>query len=278
MESRESVRVLYVAMTRAKERLYLVGRARAAAKSLAAHLHAAGAWPSGGVVRGLPAVFVEAGSLREPEAAAAPGPSSPADARATAEAWRGRERYRAGAERPRARAATDYLREAPKRPAPPGEAGSAAGAEVGQLCHLVLQGWDYRRGGDAAAACASARSLLERRAPGPRWREAEREALGILKSFLASDAARELAGAEILAREAPFAYADGPTVVRGAIDLVYRLGGRLVVADYKSERVDEPSSREAGAKYAEQGRAYLDAVKRAWGEEAEFRLLFLRRP
>src|SRR5205814_185271 len=106
----------------------------------------------------------------------------------------------AGAERPRARAATAYLRERPKRPAPPEEdapaAGAAAGAETGQLCHLVLQGWDFAAGGDVAAACAAARSLLERRAPGPRWAAAEPEARAVLAGFLASPAAKELARAE----------------------------------------------------------------------------------
>ena len=54
--------------------------------------------------------------------------------------------------------------------------------------------------------------------------------------------------------------------------------GRLVVADFKSERVEEKSAAKIRDKYAEQGRAYLEAVRLAWGEAAEFRLLFLRRP
>ncbi|MDD5303741.1 MAG: PD-(D/E)XK nuclease family protein, partial [Elusimicrobia bacterium] len=174
---------------------------------------------------------------------------------------------------------TAYLREAPKRPAAPDEAaGSASGAEAGQLCHLVLQGWDFASKTDPAPACAAARALLERRAPGPRWEVAEREASGVLAAFLSSPAAHELAEAEILGREVPFAYAEGNTVVRGAVDLVYRLKGKLVVADFKSERVEDKSAAKIRDKYSEQGRAYLDAVRLAWGESAEFRILFLRRP
>ncbi|MBI2386873.1 MAG: PD-(D/E)XK nuclease family protein, partial [Elusimicrobia bacterium] len=200
-------------------------------------------------------------------------------AAATARAWAGRAALRAGAETPRSRAATAYLREAPKRPAAPDEpGGSPTGVEVGQLCHLTLQGWDFASTADPAAACAAARALLERRSPGPRWAQAEREAASVLKTFLSSSAAEELAGAEILGREVPFAYADGDTVVRGAADLVYRSKGRLVVADFKSEKVEERSAAKIRGKYAEQGRAYLEAVRLAWGEDAEFRLLFLRRP
>lgn len=279
MESRESVRVLYVAMTRAKEKLYLLGREKAGSGSLSAHLQAADAWPVGGLPRALPALFVEAGSLAEPAVPVGASGATGADARTTAAGWAGRAAHRAGTERPRARAATGYLHEPPKRPAAPDEVhGSAAGAEVGQLCHVALQGWDFKGAGDPAAACAKARTLLERRAPGPRWAEAEKEAAAVLTGFLGSPAARELASAQILGRETPFAYGDGPTAVRGAIDLVYRLNGRLVVADFKSEKVAEKSAAKIREKYAEQGRAYLDAVERAWGEKAEFRLLFLRRP
>lgn len=67
-------------------------------------------------------------------------------------------------------------------------------------------------------------------------------------------------------------------MVRGAVDLIYRAEGKLVVADFKSERVDEASAAAVRARYAEQGRAYVQAVARAWGQAPEFRVLFLRRP
>ncbi len=276
MEHQESIRLLYVAMTRAKETLYLLGRDEPDSSSLAAHLEKAGEWGGAGRIPVLSVDIAEAGAKKPARAPRAP---AAVDAAAAAKSWAAREALRAGSDAPRARAATAYLAEAPKRPAPPGEeARSPAGAELGQICHLALQGWDFAKGGDAAAACASARRLLERRAPGPRWAEAEREAAKVLGVFTASKAAKELAKAEILGREVPFAYADGATVVRGAADLVYRMGGKLVVADYKSEKADAASAAKARAKYAEQGRAYQEAVRLAWGETAEFRLLFLRAP
>jgi len=279
MARRESVRLLYVAMTRAKEQLILIGREKAESGSLASHLDEAGAWPRGGLARGLPALFIEAGKIAEPEAEAPARDASGADAAVTARSWSRREQRLAGTEQPRTRAATAYLREAPKRPAPPDEPGrGAAGAEVGQLCHLVLQGWDFSSKADSAAACAATRALLERRAPGARWEQAEREAGPVLESFLASPAASELAGAEILGREVPFVYAEGNTVVRGIVDLIYRLKGRLIVADFKSERVEEKSVAKIRGKYAAQGSAYIEAIRLGWGESAEFRLLFLRRP
>ncbi|MDD5303971.1 MAG: UvrD-helicase domain-containing protein, partial [Elusimicrobia bacterium] len=98
MERRESVRLLYVAMTRAKEQLILIGREKAESGSLASHLDAAGAWPLGGLERGLPALFIQAGKVPEPEAAPAARSATGADAAATARAWVARAKPRAGTE------------------------------------------------------------------------------------------------------------------------------------------------------------------------------------
>jgi ATP-dependent helicase/nuclease subunit A len=279
MERRESVRLLYVAMTRARETLFLVGAEKAPAGSLAGHLDAAGCWPGEGRAGKFPALFVDALKSPEPVPAVAPASASgAADAAASVAAWASRDAWREAAAVPRSRSATAYLRELPKRPDGDEGGGSPAGAEVGQICHRVLQDWDFRAGGDHAAAAARARALLERRAPGPRWEAAEAEAREVLAAFLASKAAKELARVEILGRETPFAYGDGATVVRGAVDLIYRDGKSVVVVDFKSEKVDAKSAAAVRERYAEQGRAYADAVERAWGSKPEFRILFLRRP
>jgi ATP-dependent exoDNAse (exonuclease V) beta subunit len=280
MERHESLRLLYVAMTRARETLFLVGKEETGGGALSSHLLAAGSWPGDGREGRLPATFVDAGQVPEPPPGAAPVPSANAeDARASVAAWERRAALGAAASAPRARAATAYLRELPKRPAAAEEgAGSPAGAEVGQICHRVLQEWDFSQEGDVAAASRTARELLERRAPGPRWAQAESEAREVLDSFVKSKAAKTLAKAEILGRETPFAYAEGKTVVRGAADLIYREGETLVVADFKSERVTEKSAAAVRERYAHQGRSYVEAVERAWGVKPEFRVLFLRRP
>ncbi|HEX4046219.1 MAG TPA: UvrD-helicase domain-containing protein [Elusimicrobiota bacterium] len=280
LERHESVRLLYVAMTRARETLILVGRRKTAAGALSAHLHAAGSWPGEEAEGRLPVTFVEAGKVPEPPpAASAASGASAEDARAAVAAWESRAALRRAADAPRSRAATAYLKELPKRPGDVEEGGgSPAGAEVGQICHRVLQEWDFKKGGDVPSAARLARELLERRAPGPRWEQAEGEAREVLESFVKSQAAKALAKADILGRETPFAYAEGETVVRGAADLIYREGKTLVVADFKSERVTEKSAAAVRERYAEQGRAYVSAVERAWGVKPEFRVLFLRRP
>ncbi|NNN05880.1 MAG: UvrD-helicase domain-containing protein [Elusimicrobia bacterium] len=280
LEKRESVRLLYVAMTRAREELWLLGREEPESHSLASHLLASGSWPQDGRDGRLPVERVRVDeSVLSPSVTAAEPPRL--DATAILARRRALAPAVAAAAAPRSVSATAYLAEAPKRPVTDAEeegARSSAGAEVGQLCHLVLQEWDFSADGDLSSAVARARAALEFRAPGPQWTQAAREAEEILAAFFQSDAAREISRAEILGREVPFAYADGPTVVRGAVDLLYRLDGRLVVVDFKSGAVDARSAASARARYAEQGRVYVEAVRRAWGQTPDFRVLFLRRP
>ena len=281
----EAVRVLYVAMTRAKEKLFLVGRRKAVGGSLAALLDEAGAWPRAGeeaVELGserLAVRWVKSGSGAGHGASAArgilkpkhrlPEPKVLADLRLS----RLKRRDEALARR-WTRSPTDYLREHEKgwAGAREGRGAPGEGMLVGQVCHRVLAFWDFGRDGDLGRAVEAACRSLE--APAPVRREAEK----ILKDFLASPCARELGEAEILGREVPFVYGEDKTVVRGVMDLVYRRGGDVVVADYKSEAVEPRGLGRLQEKYRRQGEDYRAALQRAWGIKAEFRLLFLRRP
>jgi hypothetical protein len=124
------------------------------------------------------------------------------------------------------------------------------------------------------------------------------ESQSILADFIGSEAWEEIKGAEILGKEVPFFYQTPatrnaqrvtrntgkesndalrdthcavPTLMRGTMDLLYRLpSGLLVIGDYKTDKDLDPS------KYAEQGKAYEEAVTRALGEKATFKLIHLR--
>ncbi len=278
MERRESVRLLYVAMTRAREQLFLLGGEKPAGGSLASHLDSAGAWPGDGRAGILPTVYLDVATVEPPaRSGSAVEPLATAEAAAAIAGWAGREVWREAARAPRTISATSRAGETLEPDVRPGRA-TLAGAEIGQICHRVLQMWDFRSGGDLSRSVTVARALLERRSPGSLWDLAESEARLVLEGFLASPAARALGESEIVAREIPFAYADGPSVVRGFIDMIYRANGQITVIDFKSEHVDESSARKVRASYAKQGAIYAEAVKRAWGGAPEFRILFLRRP
>jgi len=59
--------------------------------------------------------------------------------------------------------------------------------------------------------------------------------------------------------------------MRGTLDILYRLpDGKLIVGDYKTDKELNP------AKYADQGKAYEEAVNRALEEKPTFKLIHLR--
>ena len=273
----ETVRLLYVALTRAKEKLILLGAQKADKGTLAQLMREAGAWPG---VLPVHALQAGAGAARLDRRGlsgikcAHQLPEEKTLARIRAERLRRRDETAA---RSWIRTPTDYLRkpgEVIDRPASPG-----FGPLVGQLCHKVLASWDFRGSADPAQAVAAACRCLVSAQPEADWAAARGEAEAVLRVFLGSQAARELASAEVLGRELPFVYGEAGAVVRGTIDLVYRKDGRVVVADFKSEAVTARSMSKLREKYRRQGEDYRAAVARAWGlADVEFRLIFLRSP
>jgi len=120
------------------------------------------------------------------------------------------------------------------------------------------------------------------------------EAESILNNFIGSPAYQEIAEGEILGREIPFFYnaefglrnaeegcavskgipsselrIPNSALIRGTIDILYRTtSGQFVIGDYKSG--------DTSGDYEDQGKAYQEAVQRASGQEAEFKMIFLR--
>ena len=138
----------------------------------------------------------------------------------------------------------------------------ALASQVGTALHAVMEGWDFRDADEA-------RALLEpaaRRAAAAPFSPTDviEGARGILDTLLASDLPGHLAGVEIVGREVPILLRDGDTTVHGYLDLLYRREGRLVVADYKSDAV-KGSAAQTAAGYADQLTDYGEAVRRAFG-------------
>ncbi|MBU6391932.1 MAG: UvrD-helicase domain-containing protein [Planctomycetes bacterium] len=103
------------------------------------------------------------------------------------------------------------------------------------------------------------------------------EAVKILSVFLDSEAYRELQDAEILGREEPILLRWNGQVMRGAIDVLYKIGSRIIIADYKTDRVKTTNLAAQAEKYRCQKEIYVEAVKRCLKiDNPEFRLIFLR--
>jgi len=139
-----------------------------------------------------------------------------------------------------------------------GPGSSSRATEVGTICHSVLEHLDFRKP-----------SVPEATDP---------EAAEILKKFFKSAPFKELAGAEILARELPFLLPRGEQIVQGVIDVVYRIGGRIggrsggkvYVADYKTDKLMEPED------YGLIRDIYTEAVRKILKVDPAFKLIYLR--
>jgi ATP-dependent helicase/nuclease subunit A len=269
----EEVRVLYVALTRAKERLVLVA---APSKGRIPWLEALAPW---GYEAGNPPADGEALAgervlhrLREP-----PKRSKPPEQKIPETATEAVDAYVAAVEtlRRSARsplAAPSGLSEHRRARLDAGDGWTPRGTQqsrdvglaVGIALHRLLEQWD---GSDPAGLADRLNVLCEEAS---RETRAERDAVAseaaeILEAFLTSDLPQRWAGLERLGAEVSLLVSskDPDTVFRGSIDLLYKdANGEIVVADYKTDRRTDPA--ELREKYAAQLRVYADAVERAF--------------
>jgi ATP-dependent helicase/nuclease subunit A len=315
VEAAERVRLLYVAATRAKQRL-VIGARRAAPREWR---RAANLAELIAARRGEPLDFAAAARAGEAGAADAEGVrlrvvDPPADAAAharppalpgDAEVARDEALLRARRESAAAIAARAFGRAASaeieareeRADAAAGEeapraAARARGADgaarriaqaAGTAVHAVLEagGWQD----PARAAEALERAVTSAAAPGERAAVLA-HARAVWERFAAGPLAPRLLALapHVVARELPvFALPDGEEAVgfvAGAADFVYRDpdNGALVVADYKTDAAPPAELAAHAAAYAGQGRAYTRALALALGlaELPRFELWFLR--
>jgi len=155
---------------------------------------------------------------------------------------------------------------------------------LGTLAHAVLERLDFSK------AAKQLKPVIEEVLAEHRVElNEEREELGaeldaILGEFLKSDVFGELSGARILARELPCllpwsdpASPEHVMAAEGIIDLVCEIDGKLIVVDYKTDNVSASGAKKHAEQYRRQGEVYLKAVSEATGREpAAFRLVLLR--
>lgn len=103
------------------------------------------------------------------------------------------------------------------------------------------------------------------------------EVVKILSVFIGSEAYKELQTAQILGREVPILLNWGGQIMRGIIDILYKIGDRVIIADYKTDYVTITDLPIRAERYRHQKGVYVEAVKRCLKTDTpEFRLIFLR--
>jgi ATP-dependent helicase/nuclease subunit A len=313
-EAREERRLFYVAMTRARERLILSGAAKLESwpsegaggpiawlgPALLGDVQAAIEQGSGVTDAGVRFEFVReddqstqflpphaaqsapVGSgqlLRTPEPPPAADPAPPVSSLSySALGEYKRCGYRFYAERV---LGLPPLAPSPSEPTRTPDAPPALPAAVrGVLVHDLLERLDFRRPVKPTAAMISA--AAERIGIGSGLGEADADAAAALvERFAGTELCARLGRATRVAREERFAFMlgdpAGGVLVVGALDVLAReAGGRSLVVDYKSDRLDgaDPGDvvREA---YATQRLVYALAALRAGAEEVEVAHVFL---
>jgi ATP-dependent helicase/nuclease subunit A len=100
----------------------------------------------------------------------------------------------------------------------------------------------------------------------------------IMASFMTSELYRRIQQAVILGREVPFVIPwEQGQIMEGVIDLVYRLDGRVWIADYKTDHISAEEAEGRARQYAQQARVYRVAAERCLKEPVQpLQFVFLR--
>lgn len=305
VEHHERVRLLYVAMTRARDRLVLMGNwdppaepvPVASATSLLDLLYSRADRPDLEDLRAVDRIDHDGATWRRlpadpgvaPEATAEPPhiPTTPTDEtvrRARAEARQARPTSVAAS----AEAHDAFDTPPATDPSAPASGGSPFATAVGTAVHHAIELMDPKLPKTAAleAALAVVRADLAP-LPEPDHAAAVERAERLVTRFVQGPLGARFRAVGIVARELPMLAVPSPDqaavgFVSGTLDLLFRdpVTGELVVGDYKTDAVPTDAALAARADaYARQMRVYTRAVKAALGlaHEPRAELWFLAR-
>ncbi len=265
-EAAEEVRVLYVALTRARARSTLIVGASSKGGRASSWVRALEAWGYDPKAPPADGATLCDGLVRHrivPAPAAGPRERLPVLADAVDAA---RERHVLALARVRSAAAPFVAPSelAADESAPHDGRGADLGRVVGIAVHRFLERWRGEPQSDALATLVElCRDVAAHEGGDPAALEAE--ARSIVERFYDAGLAARTLGTEVLGREVPVlaAIATGQ-VLRGTIDLVAREpDGTIVVVDYKTDRATDPA--ELARRHGEQLRSYAAAVGQALG-------------
>jgi ATP-dependent helicase/nuclease subunit A len=150
----------------------------------------------------------------------------------------------------------------------PGQSGLAA-TEIGDAVHVLLE---------HGVASGDVREPVLARYPAATEDDLERVAQ-LVQAWHDSPLALSLGELEQVRPELPFAFEHDGVLLRGRLDVYAATGGRALVVDYKTNRLEELTPEQALEEdYSLQRLVYALAVFRAGADEVEVVYVFLERP
>lgn len=157
--------------------------------------------------------------------------------------------------------------------------GSTSGTAIGTIVHRILQYWDFTADAERQVAAISSASLAIEEQESTTRQAIVADVQALLHTFIQSPAYARLRQATVIGREMPFLipWHDGRQILEGAIDILYRIEGKLWIADYKTDMIPLDQVTARADLYREQARLYREAVTQSLGEPvAGFEFIFLR--
>lgn len=260
----EEVRILYVALTRAKEKLVLVADNRTGSGKIAAYFTSAGLWPDGTQAQlSLPEVHLQVPVLYKPYEPPRHFIYQHRGLTSASEEIAGVCDWKAHYEQTLKNYQTLLVS---ARKQAPSELESSAllseaqqnAAELGTICHYALEFLCQNPTMDVGQACAAGAKQAGASARA-------QEATNLLYPFTKSPVYDTLKQCHLLATEMPFTILlPDQTIQSGIIDAVFeRPDGTCWVVDYKTDQVSSGKEKELFAqKYKDQ----LEVYKRAAGQ------------
>ena len=273
----EEVRILYVALTRAKEKLVLVADNRAGFEKGATPFAAAGLLPDGQTTQviskdnalTLPVTYQPYLPPKEFIYRQAVAPHTPVPLTDLAP-WA--QAYQVRKERYEQALMQQTMSPSSLHDSDPWTPEQYQGAELGKICHRALELLGNAIFSQTAKACEQAAQELgiPQRAP---------EATALLEPFAASDVFKEIKACPVLGCEMPFSVllSDG-SVQNGIMDAVLQTPAGIWVVDYKTDHVSPGEEKELfERKYQAQLTQYRLAAQKIFpGQAVRVSAVFVR--
>jgi ATP-dependent helicase/nuclease subunit A len=161
------------------------------------------------------------------------------------------------------------------------EEGRQYASLLGTLCHKVLQVHDFKQKFDLEKIEKTLHALTFNICKGVDLDKLSRQAFTILDAFEQSEEYKKIAYSEIIARELPFDYIykeNGITcVMRGLIDLVIKTEDKICIIDYKSENLVAGSEQSRAVEFKTQCEIYRNFISKMFPDLPVYsKVLFIR--
>ncbi|MBT3392644.1 MAG: UvrD-helicase domain-containing protein [Elusimicrobiaceae bacterium] len=275
----EEIRILYVALTRAKDRLVLVGNINSGKDSFSEILFKASAYPNAenkkeNIEFGSFKLPINYFNFKNPQDFIYKTHNSPAEQNETLDitewqkVWDKRVKKYDDIKEQKNIIAPSTLIDEEEEQLVVENIYQEKAKTVGEICHKVMELSNFKEQIDIKDVYKAMRFLNFEIA---QHEQEIKESFEILNKFSKTQTYQNLKTAKVLDKEMPFSFVDETKIINGVMDLVFEDSGKIILADYKSDK------HQSADKYKPQMDLYRKAGEKIFkGKKIECRIIFLR--